>query len=678
MLTVITPAAAEELGPEQFAVGRPNAVVEITHSLEAENGVNGKGIIGFDIANAFGSMSRGAMGEDFMDAFPELSNIVSILLSSETPLLWEDGKGCIHDLLSQTGVDQGCPLSLILFLFGMRRVLRRTRQLLQEQGGVPEVALKAYVDDVYAACKAENIGSAIKCFRTVAKEQGMTINMSKLKIWGVPKGALPEEFRAHHVDVLPLLGNTVARSDGRLHVAALGDKCGAFRKVTHAVQSTLERLRLLHENGLPLQTTQALARLVAQSRPQHVIRGSRVPSEFVHQFDNMIERFWHYIAAKPQLNRFQRVQLHLPLRDGGLAAGGIEVRAEAAFLAGSTSSLTEVKRCTGLCTVNQLQQAWPARLTEMNDATALLVQRGAGDSVNLWQSDQPCSSAKPQKEWTSGVQQKLRSELLEEVPEAHAAAVRSGGTSEGSRFLNLPSDPGEKMADDQFRVSLRRRLGLTPLPASWTAASTCQNVKGNGSRCGAMLDPQGHHAATCEAGGALLRRHDVGARDLLAKRLSTDLGLAACKEQRCPHWDRQRGNGTWTQARLDIVVPIASTVYYVDITVVDPLSNNAALLRQRARKDGAAAEDAADDKLRKYPGATTIPFAIESYGRLGRAAKDWLQIAYHEEPQKKQAFLNHLSVAMQNHTACMILAAYGAPAVGLKPGELRRSAMRHR
>ena len=173
-----------------------------------------------------------------------------------------------------------------------------------------------------------------------------------------------------------------------------------------------------------------------------------------------------------------------------------------------------------------------------------------------------------------------------------------------------------------------------------------------------------------------MRRHDFGARDLLAKRLATDLGLAARKEQRCPHWDRQKRDGSWTQARLDIVVPIASTTYYLDITVVDPLSDNAALLRQRARKDGAAAEDAADDKLRKYPGATTIPFAIESYGRLGRAARDWLQIAYHEEPQKKQALLSQLAVAMQNHTASMILTAYGAPAAAHKRGDLRRAAVR--
>ena len=241
------------------------------------------------------------MGEDFMDTFPALSDIVSILLSSDTPLLWEDAAGEVHELLSRTGLDQGCPLSLILFLFGMRRVLRRMLQLLQEQGLAPELVLKAYVDDVYAACRVENIGHVIACFEKAAGEQGMTINLSKLKIWGVPSEMLPQEYRALHVDTLQLLGNTVARSDGRLHVPALGDKCGAFRKVMQAVQQTLAKLRLLHENGLPLQTTQALARVVVQSRPQHVIRGSRVPSELALQFDNMIEQFWQHIAAGPQL-----------------------------------------------------------------------------------------------------------------------------------------------------------------------------------------------------------------------------------------------------------------------------------------------------------------------------------------------------------------------------------------
>ena len=85
---------------------------------------------------------------------------------------------------------------------------------------------------------------------------------------------------------------------------------------------------------------------------------------------------------------------------------------------------------------------------------------------------------------------------------------------------------------------------------------------------------------------------------------------------------------------------------------------------------------AADDKLRKYPMASTIPFAIESYGRLCRSARDWVQIAYHEEPERKQVFLNELAVMIQNHTASMILAAYGAPAAGRRPGDTRRTAAR--
>ena len=204
-----------------------------------ENALNAKANKGFDIANAFGSMSRGAMGEDFTDAFPALSDIASILLSPETPLLWEDAEGHIHELLSRTGLDQGCPLSLLLFLFGMRRVLRRTRQLLQERGLAPELSLKAYVDDVYAACKVGSIGHVIECFGKAAGEQGMSINLSKLKICGVPRESLPQELRAHHVDTLTLLGNTVARPDGHLHVTALGDSNVAFREVMQQCSTRL-------------------------------------------------------------------------------------------------------------------------------------------------------------------------------------------------------------------------------------------------------------------------------------------------------------------------------------------------------------------------------------------------------------------------------------------------------
>ena len=72
--------------------------------------------------------------------------------------------------------------------------------------------------------------------------------------------------------------------------------------------------------------------------------------------------------------------------------------------------------------------------------------------------------------------------------------------------------------------------------------------------------------------------------------------------------------------------------------------------------------------------ATTVPIVIESYGRLGGAARDWLRLAYHDAPQLRRSLLAQLAAAMQSHTSCMVLAAYGAPADSYRPGALRRAA----
>ena len=200
---------------------------------------------------------------------------------------------------------------------------------------------------------------------------------------------------------------------------------------------------------------------------------------------------------------------------------------------------------------------------------------------------------------------------------------------------------------------------MTPAVASPSLATRCQNVKRNGMRCDAVLDNEGHHAATCECGGALDRRHNA-TRDMLAKRLAQDHRIAALTEQHCPQWDQVR-EGTMHEAILDIIAPIGNVTYYIDVTVVDVLSVDAALERQRAKRNGYAARAAEDKKLKKYPGATTIPFAIESYGRLGNSAISWLKRVYHDQPSELQSLLNELSALVQSHTAAMTLTACAAP-----------------
>ena len=318
--------------------------------------------------------------------------------------------------------------------------------------------------------------------------------------------------------------------------------------------------------------------------------------------------------------------------------------------------------------MNQLRESWPAHINAMDVATTNLENRGAAPPVRQWQPDQPVGLKRPQKQWTVAVHDKLADALRRGTSCRHAAAIRSGASSEASRFLQLHSRSSELVSDEVFRTSARRRLGLRPVPASVQKSDVCQNVvKKDGRKCNAALDAEGHHGATCEAGGALDRRHNA-IRDKLAKSIAADLGHATHTEQRCPQWDKfdqvkfeKTGNGL-VEARLDIVVPLGNTTYYVDVTVVDVLSTDAAVERQRAKRNGVAASTAEDRKLMKYPGATTVPFAIESYGRIGNKGLTWLKRAYHEKPECMQVLLNELSALVQSHTANMILASCAAPA----------------
>jgi hypothetical protein len=81
--------------------------------------------------------------------------------------------------------------------------------------------------------------------------------------------------------------------------------------------------------------------------------------------------------------------------------------------------------------------------------------------------------------------------------------------------------------------------------------------------------------------------------------------------------------------RGDVLVSSLDDLLNVDITVTHPASYS---MRSRASKEPGAAARVAEENKRRVHGANTsghtfVPFAIESYGRLGRAAvqllNDW-------------------------------------------------------
>ena len=94
------------------------------------------------------------------------------------------------------------------------------------------------------------------------------------------------------------------------------------------------------------------------------------------------------------------------------------------------------------------------------------------------------------------------------------------------------------------------------------------------------------------------------------------------------------GNLLWERARLDLRLeggPEEPTTYG-DVVVSHPES--AAWVGAAANTDGATAESAARGKHSRYPawalpGGRLVPFSVETFGRWGAEALDWLRDAAH-------------------------------------------------
>ena len=193
------------------------------------------------------------------------------------------------------------------------------------------------------------------------------------------------------------------------------------------------------------------------------------------------------------------------------------------------------------------------------------------------------------------------------------------------------------------------------------------------------LDADGFHALTCRVGGLVIRRHNT-LRDVFAW-IGRAAGYTSSTEVYEPAWTRARTNARGEleveQARLDCRFegPPSDPLVYGDVVVTHP--EGSAWLHAAADTDGAAAAGAADGKHRRYPawalpGGRLVPFAVETLGRWGAEALEWLRGAVDAvaevDPQVaaaghwgKIALLNawqtRLSVALQKGNAACLLQA---------------------
>jgi hypothetical protein len=229
----------------------------------------------------------------------------------------------------------------------------------------------------------------------------------------------------------------------------------------------------------------------------------------------------------------------------------------------------------------------------------------------------------------------------------------------------LPTEPAYRLRDDQFRLAVRHRLGMLPYDdLRDDYCLTCR--RRNSSIPHFLADPDHLHACVKQTGVMMSLRHDRIVATLAT--LARSVGFAVKREpsfehrtRLCTRVDEETGEEhdelVTDRSRGDLLLVRHNTRLVVDVTVTRPTAKT--VLRLRRGVPLAAAAAAEKRKHNSYDdacdrdGATMVPFAVESYGAMGKQAqKLLLKLADALEELSAEAFLRHASAVVSVALQC--------------------------
>ena len=421
------------------------------------------------------------------------------------------------------------------------------------------------------------------------------------------------------------------------------------------------------------------------------------------------------VAMLDLLSPTEALQCQLPLRLGGRGLRGQARLAPAAWLASWAQCLSEIVHRTNLEELTDLDScelpvAGHCRAALSTLPPPLASERDEGGSDPLdWQDWVRQPRAKLQKRLSKRLDEKTYANLLTLLDAPARARLRSvSGPLASAWQWATPCHAGERIDDDVYRTTARALLGQPVVPS----ASSCQNRTRTGPHagevCGVPLCPRGHHCHRCARGGGLKARSEDVEKELAC--IHRECGHAVDTQVYVPAWNRWRTfcapcalrSTTWDNpdapcsscggqmvAELEeatLVVEFRSARIlraFIDVTVRHSIPSDAARLAAAARGGGAVNREAEADKKRRYPDGRApwdvIPFALETYGRLGSAALSHLRSLARTRAQEAGAesveyasvlllkWSARISAALQRSNARRLRSALGA----VKPARRR-------
>jgi hypothetical protein len=291
---------------------------------------------------------------------------------------------------------------------------------------------------------------------------------------------------------------------------------------------------------------------------------------------------------------------------------------------------------------------------------------GGGDVVGVVRGH--VDVKKEVKEYLRGAYRVFSNTILARLPSSVLRALflsnRAAAPGHVFKYLGGAHASRNRLAPFMFVCALRGKVGMRPawnhggVPASCTCRAAEPEVAEEGL----------NHALLCQDTKGLRTARHTAVVELLVEALRGHRGGGVVSRGReYPRVAEEGAEGGVVRTDLEFTER-GGTCYRLDVVVSDPTAKSS---RDKWRSDqvaGAAAEGAAREKRRSYEGILPtgvgqcfVPFSVESTGRLGVDAREFLETVFPAgsgSAAAKNALLSNMAFTMVRFNAYMTERCY--------------------
>jgi hypothetical protein len=586
-----------------------------------------------DCKNAFNSISRSCMLAAVAEQAPAFLPLASWTYKQSSPLLIPGAEH--HVLRSQSGVRQGDPCGPLFFALTIQPVLRSV------QDNHPHVRVIAYLDDIVMQGPAAAVAPAYQFLSDQLSTVGLAVQPRKSLVFSMDAAAAEQ------------LANSLNMPHSAEGLVVAGCPVGTTAFVTAYANSAAEAVERLIDalmrSDLPAQDKLLLLRKSFQVKMSHLARCveyDQLEWALLTLQEAVVNAFLEVIGRSEK--DIDLYQLFLPRSLGGMglqrlvAFEGVTCRAGFLAAAAQTqAALAGGPECMlpfSGAALDPLVQAWDHVCTFRGDDTGpLQAALTAGTLPGLQRAVSSLVTQRTHDALLQKYRDMLAVDSTRVQAEENLARLHSLQRGVGTAWMDvLPTKATWELDDATVKSALRFQLGVSPGPPSQTFYRCTCDYQGSDA----------HHAMTCDklAGLRTLRHDHVQCSVQYA---ATAAGHGSSIEPQERHLKDLRFGDAGYGMRGDVLVSTLEDVLNVDVVITHPASKT---LRGRASKTpGAAARVAEENKRRSHAAGGTrgyrfVPFAMETYGRLGTAAvevlREWADAAAGAGVFSRDAYLS--------------------------------------